>query len=379
MKKGSHQNKSKQLLESLGKRIVFTQRYFMQKLPTSGLLLHIGTVFIILAFFFACGGGGSSGSSGSNGNGDNANELITIDYPTAEESVAEYCDRITIGGEVHVIPLENWSTSDFICAVNWENKTTGDSGDVPGRLTDCDDITCNYTWETSVPLAMGDNFIVVDIIDPSGNYGNNSITIKKPDVPTSNISGRVVATNGDAIGYSEPYFEMHLKGENIESYAAVESDGSYSFNCIPDGSYTITLESTVDYNYEPKSHTVFVNNGDVSGVDFIVEAHFINGRVGSACKVNLILQSNNSDGPPVDIKVPWGGHPGSSFWEYHVAVPNGTYLVYVYGGACSCMCPERAYTVIVNNEDVYDIDFTAVKPVNSPPYYPCPLAYCLSW
>jgi hypothetical protein len=318
-------------------------------------------LIMLVSFYLLFTHGGCGGSGGSNGDGGGANELITIEYPTAEASLTEYCDRVTIGGEVNFIPPENWITSDFICTVNWENKTTGDSGNVYCHLIDCDDITCNYTWEASAPLAMGDNFIFVHITDPSGNYGNDSITVTKPDVLTSNISGKVVNTTGDALGWRAPNIELYLKGENIESYVEVGSDGSYSFTCIPAGSYAITPISTLDFNFEPESHTVFVNNGDVSEVDFVTEAYFIQGAVYAECSpVHLYITRKRSDGSQILVTRLLFDRSE----QYRLAFPNGTYSMNIDDPdeLCRCKCPQRGITIIVNNEDLYDINFSARRP-----------------
>ena len=393
MKKRFHKGQSKQILESFGERIFFTQPNFVENMPIRHLLLQIATGFIILAFTGACGSGGGSGS-GSSADGDGTTGLITIDYPTTDTRITENCySSITIGGEVRYdeasypgdIP---WSTGwnlDY-CIVEWENKKTGDSGAVQcwyDRGCEEDpinqEVICTYPWKFETLLEMGDNNIVVNTTDPAENYGDDSITVTKPWY-AYNISGSVVNTNGIALGCSEPIMEMHLKGENIDSYAAVESDGSYSFTCIPEGSYTITLELTMDYNYEPKSHTVYVNNGDVTGVDFVVEAYLINGRVASSCRNStLSIRTPWEDGlPQKTISVPYSNV--RDIGEYHVAVPNGTYDVGIRDNvSCPCSTSCGGGRVIVNNEDVYNIDAWEIASyyVYSLGRYSCHITFCL--
>jgi len=354
MKKRFHLNQSNQIPEPFGKRAFFTQLNFVENMPIWHLLLQITTGFIILAFIGACGSGGGSGS-GSSADGDGTKELIAINYPTTDARITEYCDEVTLEGEINFIgPPGPWSTADFDCNSKWENKTTGDSGYLSCRYTGYSMPNFNYTfYADAVPLAIGDNLIVVDTYDPVGNYGSDSLTVTKPAL-TYNISGSVFNTNGNALGC--PNMEMHLKGENTESYAAVESDGSYSFTCIPDGSYTITLESTINYNYEPSSHTVFVNNGDVSGVDFVVEAYFITGGVvttnGDAIgygepNIEMLLKGENIESYPVVES------DGSYLFT---CIPDGSYTITLELPMDYNYEP-KSHTVYVNNEDVSGVDF----------------------
>jgi hypothetical protein len=301
---------------------------------------------------------------------------------------------------------------------------------------------------------MMDNFIVVHFTDPFGNYGSVSLTVTR--LPASNISGRVVATNDEPLGFSDPNIEMHLIGENIESYAEMDSDGIYSFTCIPDGLYTITISSAVSYNYWPESHTVIVSDGDVSGVDFVVETYLITGKVvntkGVAIgysypRIEPHLKGENiesyamvdSDGSYSFTWIPDGSYTislastmdynyepqshtvivnngnvsgidfivGASFvhgsldslsctadlyirWsegtfdsrtlrvsissgEYHVALPPGLYGISINAGICVCVCPELPYQVFLGSEDVYGINFKATGVI---PNYGCPLDFC---
>ena len=76
------------------------------------------------------------------------------------------------------------------------------------------------------------------------------------------ISGRVTLNGGGLSGVT-----VSLQGTSSNS-ATTNSDGNYAFTGVQNGLYTVT-PSLTGYAFTPANRSVSVNNGDVTGQDFI--------------------------------------------------------------------------------------------------------------
>jgi len=340
----------------------------MKKIKSGPNILRFICLCSVIAFGLMTivgsgGGGGGGGSSGDN-TGDTSNELITINYPASESSYTEYCNFVNLSGEAFISPT--WSrcctgsAEDTGVTVIWENKTTGESGNASQYIDICGLLTpflCNHTWDASVPLILGDNFIVVTASDPAGETGNDSITVTKPEY-TYYISGNVTNTDGRALGIFVTDIELQLSDENIEQGCKVSVDGRYAFACIPNGSYTITPISPMGYTFEPEYRTVVINGSDVSEINFVGDGYFISGQVkdennSGISDVRIDLSSNDST-----IFYAYTNDNGS----YEIAAPNGTFTLTPHD--VSIFLPTYTFTpenvtVTVNDEDVINVNFLA--------------------
>ncbi len=338
------------------------------KKARNGFINYLRAFCLIIVITFglaAIVGSGGGGGSGDN-TGDTSNGLITIVYPTSESSYTEYCNSVDLSGEAFISPT--WSrcctgsAEDTGVTVTWENKTTGESGNASQHVDICyffmTPHLCDHTWNASVPLTLGDNLIVVTASDPAGKTGNDSITVAKPEY-TYCISGKVVNVNGQPLGTFVSDIDLHLSGENIDEDAMVYADGSYGIACIPNGSYTLTPTSPMDYTFEPEYHTIVINGSDVSEINFVADGYFISGRVKDEndigiSNVRIDFSSNDSIISHVYTHAIDKGY-------YEVVVPNGTYTLtplYIDFLLHYTFTPENI-TVTVNNEDVINVNFLA--------------------
>jgi len=314
-----------------------------------------------LMTIFGCGGGGEG--SGDNIGGENAG-LITIDYPTSESSYTEYCNSAHLSGDAFISPT--WwrcctgSAEDTGVTVIWENKTNGESGNASQDVEICNALwspfLCNHTWDASVPLILGDNLIVVTASDPAGKTGNDSVTVTKPEY-TYYISGNVTNADGIALGIFVTDINLHLSGENIEQDGKVSIDGSYGFACIPNGSYTLTPSSPMDYTFEPEYHTIVINGSDVSEINFVGDGYFISGQV-----------KNENDSGISNVKIDLSNNDSTIFYvyaddqgSYKIAVPNGTYTLSPHDVR---ILPQYFFipatvNVTINDEDLINVNFLA--------------------
>ena len=357
------QYQPEQLMGFLGERLGFTMRLHNQRLPLWRHLILLALAFAMLAAIAACGDIGEGGGS-SDYTGDDSGGLITIDYPTSESSHMEYCNSVHLEGEAFI--SSTWSrccsgsAEDTGVTVVWENKTTGESGNASQYVDVCIFITapvlCNHTWRASVPLTLGDNDIVVRAYDPADKMGNDSITVTKPEY-TYYISGEVVNPNGIGLGWHGAWIEMHITGENMDKLGATSLNGSYGFACIPNGSYTITPRSDLDYNFEPESHPVFVNSGDVSGVDFVAEAYIVSGYIRRENGTGVSgISVELSD---TDLSVSYPSTDDEGFYRF--AVPNGTYTITPHDWWGFYTFNPPSTTLTIDSEDVTNVNFTALQ------------------
>jgi len=305
--------------------------------------------------------GGGGGGDGNNADFENSGYII-IEYPTTASSYTTYCDAANLGGEAFISPT--WwrccsgSAEDTGVTVTWENKTTGQNGFATQNVDICYSFgipyLCNHTWHAEVPLALGDNLINVRSTDPSGNTGKDSITVTKPEY-SYDVSGSVTNTSGTGIGYHGASVEINLTGENINMNGVTGADGKYSFACIPNGSYTVTPSSNMNYIYEPLNRIITVNNTDVSGVDFVTEVYFISGNIrrenGTAVSGILVELSCP------DFSAFYPSTTNEGFYEF--AVPNGTYTITPHDWLGYYAFDPMSTVVTINNEDIVDSNFLA--------------------
>lgn len=346
----------------LRKRLRFTMRLHNQRLPLSSHLIILALASAMLAAIAACGGTGEGGGSG--GDTDNGSGgLITIDYPTSGSSYTEYCNSVHLSGEAFI--SSTWSrccsgsAEDTGVTVRWENKTTGESGNASQSVHICylfgTPFFCDHTWGASIPLTLGDNFIVVTAYDPGDKMGDDSITVTKPEY-TYFVSGEVLSLDGIGLGWLGSRIEMHITGENMDTYGLTSVDGSYGLACIPNGSYTITPRSVLDFNFEPESHVVFVNSGDVSGVDFVAEAYIISG---------YIRRENGTGVSGIFVEISDADLSVFSYYTdddgfYRFVVPNGTYTITPYDLWGFWTFNPPSTTLDIDSEDVVSVNFTAL-------------------
>jgi hypothetical protein len=339
-------------------------RLHNQRLPLWSHLILLALAFAMLAAIAACGDIGEGGGSG-NYTGDDSSGLITIDNPTSESSYTEYCNSVHLEGEAFI--SSTWSrccsgsAEDTGVTVTWENKATGEIGNATQYVRICylfgTPFLCDHLWKASVPLTLGENFIVVTASDPAGKRGNDSITVTKPEY-TYYISGEVVNPNGIGLGWHGAWIEMHITGENIDKFGATSLDGSYGLACIPNGSYTITPRSNLDYNFEPESQVVFVNSGNVSGVDFVAEAYIISGYIRRENGTGVSgISVKLSD---TDLSVSYPSTDDEGFYRF--AVPNGTYAITPYEWWLPVyIFNPPSTTVTIDSDDVTNVNFTALQ------------------
>ena len=333
-------------------------------------LRYVCLIFVVtfglITIIGSGGGGGGGGGSSSDSTGDTSNGQITITFPTSESSYTEYCNSVDLSGEAFISPT--WSrcctgsAEDTGVTVTWENRTTGESGNASQRVDICyllfSPYLCDHTWSVSVPLILGDNFIVVTASDPAGETGKDSITVVKPEY-TYCISGKVVNMNGRPLGTSVSDIDLHLSGENIDEDAIVYANGSYEIGCIPNGSYTLTPTSPMDYTFEPEYHTIVINGSDVSEINFVGDGYFISGRVKDENDIGMssVMIDLSSNGSKIFHVYTHNTDKG----YYEVAVPNGTYTLtplYIDFYPHYIFTPKNA-TVTVNDEDVINVNFLA--------------------
>ena len=164
-------------------------------------------LFVCAVLLAACGGGGDSGSGGD-GTGGGGTAYVGIDTPyradAADPTVELYgvatCDAcpppVTAFGYCPAIDVPRSSAID----VTWTNRATGASGAayhaIVGRcsclLSQCT-VTYSHRWSAVVPLALGDNPIVVRA---SGNGGTGQATVTVNRLPVAAQDLVAVAGSG---------------------------------------------------------------------------------------------------------------------------------------------------------------------------------------
>jgi len=182
------------------------------------------------------------------------------------------------------------------------------------------------------------------------------MTVSKPILSYS-VSGKAVSEHGIGLwGYGESGIKIALAGAGTSTYQYTEQDGSYSFSCVVNGSYNLTLSSPINYTFSPVDRPVTVTDADVTGQDFSAEAYLISGQVTLTYSdpfgvtwVQITLTGANSSAT----------YSTGSAGGYSFLVPNGTYTVEphcVFG--CSSFTPANR-TVTIDHGDVLRQDFAA--------------------
>jgi N-acetylneuraminic acid mutarotase len=145
---------------------------------------RLGLVFVFLAGIVSLlgsgGGGGTSESDTSPNEG-----WVTITYPTTADTYSTDTSPQYISGEAFISPT--WwrccsgDASDTGVTVNWTNAATGQSDQASQHVGICwflwSPYLCNHSWSANIPVVEGNNLITVTASDPSGNIGNDRITI----------------------------------------------------------------------------------------------------------------------------------------------------------------------------------------------------------
>lgn len=269
---------------------------------TTTFVVQLIIIFSLLCILAGCGGGGSGGGSGGvsnvgDGSVDTNEGYITISNHSSND--IEYCGNITLKGNAFISPDRSGGNyagtqpdgEDTGVNVTVRNETTGNSASVNQYVSICSEYygllgyyyyLCNHTWEASVALEIGDNVISVMATDYNGNTGHDSIIINKPE-ESYTVSGTV---NNLAYSYGlitpESNIWMYLTGGKItqsQQLKTINLGGrvvsGYQFTCVPNGSYTITQISLIDYVFEPENHVINVDYDNVIDVDFITEAYYL--------------------------------------------------------------------------------------------------------
>jgi len=283
---------------------------------------------------------------------------VTITSPSSEPTYSTVCNSVFLSGAASVYSGDADALGGI--TVTWSNQTTGTSGLASSTLEWCDFLgypyVCGLHWTATVPLAVGDNLITVTATDPSNRTGHRSMTVSKPILSYS-VSGKAVSEHGIGLwGYGESGIKIALAGAGTSTYQYTEQDGSYSFSCVVNGSYNLTLSSPINYTFSPVDRPVTVTDADVTGQDFSAEAYLISGQVTLTYSdpfgvtwVQITLTGANSSAT----------YSTGSAGGYSFLVPNGTYTVEphcVFG--CSSFTPANR-TVTIDHGDVLRQDFAA--------------------
>ena len=308
------------------------------------------------------GGGGDSGSGGATpATPPGSSGAVTISFPTADTSTSTNCNSIFLGGEAFISPT--WwrccsgSPEDTGVTVTWQNLTTGLTGITTQQVDVCHlfgtPFLCHHTWMTTIPLVVGDNQITITASDPAGVTGQDSITVVKP-VLTYSIAGKV--TNTFDVGlwnYGRSGFGLTLTGTVPNRTIFADTDGNYTFSCIPSGSYSITPSSTIAFSFTPPTRDVTVSNADITSQDFVTEAYFISGGV---------TYPSGTGSPGVLVTLIGPNISATNFTDsngsYVFAVPNGSYTITPTDCLVDCLSfVPTSRDVTVDHSDVAEQDF----------------------
>jgi predicted outer membrane repeat protein len=105
--------------------------------------------------------------------------------------------------------------------------------------------------------------------------------------PTSTIAGHISDGSGAAIANASVTLASSGASPVVTSHATTDSSGSYAFQNVPEGTYTIT-PSLAGYNFNPTIRSVSVQGVDLSGQDFVASrGHNIAGRVSTSSGVAM--------------------------------------------------------------------------------------------
>lgn len=277
---------------------------------------------------------------------------------TAPTTFTETCNDVTLAGFAGVVgrlrlPANSVEESTNV-NVTWRNDANGQSGEAVQNLLCGPLVGCSHTWQTLVSIVVGDNPITVMATDlTTGATSTDTITINKPFM-TYTISGTFLSHLGIPPGRTSSTF-ITKDGSGVSETAGVQSDGSYRFACVPDGIYTLTPSSTINYTFSPTGLTVRVAGADITGQHFVAHAFPISGRVTWA--------SSGSPATGVAVRLSGSGSIAtastSENGDYSLLVPNGTYSLTLIDNFSGLSIPSTppSRNVTVNNVDVTDQHF----------------------
>lgn len=196
--------------------------------------------------------------------------VVDVTAPSIISVVPEdNSDSISVGSSISVQFSEelNVETIDLQSVI-----LSASGGAVTGSL-DFDSVNKVLTMTPSSPLEYGVAYTLEindSIQDIAGNFLQTAfisgfVTAEEETGGVSSISGNVSAFGSQLQGIS-----INLMGDT--SLTAISSNvGSFSFNDLPAGTYTISA-SEPGYTFTPASISLDVNNTDVSSIEFIGEA-----------------------------------------------------------------------------------------------------------
>jgi len=299
---------------------------------------------IIILFFsvvlLACGGGDTDPGNPN---------WVRIDNPSGSYSTSS--DVARLDGSA---AMGDGSSPDTIYW--YANNSSG----VVGRNVICL-LACIAFWETTIPLAFGENTITVTMMDAS-----DQVTITRYSQVVA--SGRI--SMNTATGITLPEIPIDLTGIDINRRIITDGVGEYSFSNLTAGTYTITPgqpsppQSSTCYSFTPSSREITVpsdNNNDIREQDFfatqVVPCYSIYGRV---------LERNNlSNGVP-DINITLSDQDGNEkvvstdrygFYNFYHFEP-GTYTLTPSCELSDCNSIYPSFIeVIITDSTVYPQNF----------------------
>jgi len=187
---------------------------------------------------------------------------------------------VIAAGYYHSLFLKNDSTT-WACGDNeWGQLGDGTTYDkhIPVQVTGLTDVTgiaagVTYSlFQKSNGTAWGCGY---NTLTPPVQVQN--LCMVAP--PSTTIFGRIITETGTPI----PGATMHLTGDDTDSMTTT-TDGKYSFNVEPGGTYTITPSKTND---------VLVTNGITSVDVLLMRRHILgNGALGSPYKIIAAAECN---------------------------------------------------------------------------------------
>lgn len=134
-------------------------------------------MILLVPVLGGCGGsGGSSGEVNSSGWG-----WVEIQVPTSEPSYETSADSVSLSGGAFVRSENGGTTAD----VTWLNTTTGESGAASSSfvyewqcfLWYCQWGETGHMWSAVVPLAPGENVIMVEARTNAYNWAREYINV----------------------------------------------------------------------------------------------------------------------------------------------------------------------------------------------------------
>lgn len=300
--------------------------------------------------------GGSHGFVYSGGN------FTTLDYPGAKDT---WANGINDNGDV----VGGWWDGDyyhgFLASLSYSI-----SGTVKNRKgTPVEDVTITLggTSSDTTKTAFDGTYSFSNLksgpytITPSkdkytfkpksisATITTNDLVSQDFTLQTFSISGAVKDKKGEPVGG----ISMGLTGESSDT-AETASDGTYSFEDLSNGSYTVTPTPTTEwYYFKPLFRVVAVNGQDVTGQNFTAKTPYqISGKVLQGIDpvpgVTMTLSGTANDQVTTDTD---GTYQFSGLREgSYVVTPSLTGYAF----------KPASRTVGIQGSDIADVDFSAL-------------------